>query len=123
MNVILAFVIAVQFGTGAYLLMKHDLLRDVIGLSLMTNSVILFLITTSLFRGDAPIYPFSFTRVVSDPLTQALALTAVVIDFGVTIFMLSMIYRIYTTHDSIDQEVLHKAEENEIEELERLRGE
>jgi multicomponent Na+:H+ antiporter subunit C len=50
---------------------------------------------------------------VSDPLVQAMVLTAIVISFGVTALLLSLVYRVYTSHLSLDIEELSEAEERE----------
>jgi multicomponent Na+:H+ antiporter subunit C len=47
---------------------------------------------------------------VSDPLVQAMALTAIVINFGVTALLLALVYGVYATHGTIDQEDLREAE-------------
>jgi multisubunit Na+/H+ antiporter MnhC subunit len=45
---------------------------------------------------------------------QALALTAIVINFGVTVLLLVLVYQVWVTHQSIDQEALRQAEEREL---------
>lgn len=119
MNLLFAFAIAVLFGTGAYQVLKRDLIRVVTGIILISNAAVLALIAAGLFRGDAPIFPLPTERVVSDPLVQALALTAIVINFGVAVFALTLVYRVYTSSQSLDQEALRQAEKGEIEERER----
>lgn len=115
MNLLLAVTIGVLFGTGTYQVLKRDLIRVVTGIILTSNAAILTVVAAGLFRGDAPIFPLPAERVVSDPLVQALALTAVVINFGVSILALLFVYRTYTTHESLDQEALRQAEKGQIE--------
>lgn len=115
MNLLLALTVAVLFGAGAYQVLKRDLFRAVTGIILISNAAVLALIAAGLFRGDAPIYPLPTERVVSDPLVQALALTAVVINFGVSVFALMLVYRTYTTHESLDQEELRQAEKGQMQ--------
>ena len=66
---------------------------------------------------DAPrpekCYPLPATGRVSDPLVQAMTLTAIVITFGVTALLLTLIYRVYTAHATLDTDVLAEAEEQE----------
>lgn len=121
MNVILAAVIGVLFGTGVFLMLKRDLIRVVVGVVLVSNAVNLIIIAAGLSRGDAPIYPLPLGGMISDPLVQALVLTAIVISFGVSALLLTLIYRVYTTHRSLDEEELHQAEKREVAELERER--
>lgn len=123
MNVILSLTVATLFGVGAYLLLKRDLIRVVLGMSLISNAAILFTVAAGLTRGSAPILPVPEEMSFSDPLVQALALTAIVINFGVTILLLVLVYQVWVTHRSIDQDALREAEEQELAELEkRQRG-
>lgn len=123
MNVILSLTVATLFGVGAYLLLKRDLIRVVLGMSLISNAAILFTVASGLTRGSAPILPVPEEMSFSDPLVQALALTAIVINFGVTILLLVLVYQVWVTHRSIDQDALREAEEQELAELEkRQRG-
>lgn len=123
MNVILSLTVATLFGVGAYLLLKRDLIRVVLGMSLISNAAILFTVAAGLTRGSAPILPVPEEMSFSDPLVQALALTAIVINFGVTILLLVLVYQVWVTHRSIDQDALREAEEQELAGLEkRQRG-
>jgi multicomponent Na+:H+ antiporter subunit C len=118
-NFILSLTVATLFGAGTYLLLKRDLIRVVVGMSLISNAAILFTVAAGLTRGSAPILPLPEGMDFSDPLVQALALTAIVINFGVTILLLVLVYQIWVTHRSIDQEALREAEEQELVKLER----
>jgi multicomponent Na+:H+ antiporter subunit C len=109
MNLLLALVVAVLFGTGATLLLKPDLFRVVVGLMLVANAASLTVIASGLSRGVA----------VSDPLTQAMTLTALIIGFATTALLLAMAYRVYTTHRSVDLDALSRSERSAEEELER----
>lgn len=119
MNIILALGVGLLFGSGIYLMLKRDLIRLVAGIILISNATNLFIISAGLFQGQAPIYPFALDATISDPLVQALVLTAIVISFGVSSLVLTMVYRIYTTHRSLDQADLQQAEEQEVTQLEQ----
>ncbi|HEX5809235.1 MAG TPA: sodium:proton antiporter [Anaerolineales bacterium] len=119
MNVILSFVVATLFGVGAFLILKRDLIRLIMGMTLISNAAILFTVAAGLSRGSAPILPLLDETNFSDPLVQALALTAIVINFGMTILLLILVYQIWVTHHSIDQEALREAEERELVEFEK----
>jgi len=118
--VILLFsgVVAVLFGTGAFLMLKADLFRVVVGMVMISNAAILALIGSGLSRGAAPIHPLPDER-LSDPLVQALTLTALVIGFGVTALLLGLAYRVYTTHFGADFDRLAEEEARREAELER----
>jgi multicomponent Na+:H+ antiporter subunit C len=119
MNLFLALVVAVLFGTGASLLLKPDLFRVVAGLMLISNAASLTVIASGLRRGQPPIYPLVPGEPVADPLTQAMTLTALIIGFATTALLLAMAYRIYTTHRSVDLDDLSRSERSAEEELER----
>lgn len=110
--------IAVVFGSGAYLLLKHDFIKVIAGIVLVSNSANLFIMASGLSRGDEPIYPLVNGDSVSDPLVQAMTLTAIVIGFGVTALMISLVYRVYQTHQSVDIEQLSDIEERVVKEEE-----
>lgn len=117
MNALFALTVAVCFGAGSYLLLKRDLLRVVAGVIVLSNAATLFVIGAGLSRGQAPILPLEDGRRVSDPLSQAMALTSVVITFGVAALLLGLVWRVYTSHGTIDQGDLRDAEEREKESL------
>ena len=118
MNLLISIVIAVLFGTGAYMLLKPDLFRVVIGLTMISNAATLTLVASGIRSGQAPIRPFVEGTRVADPLAQAMTLTAVIIGFAVTALLLAMAYRVYTTHRSVDLDDLARSERSTEETLE-----
>ena len=113
MTLVISLAVAVLIGTGSYLLLKHDLVRVVIGMLLISNGANLFIMSSGLSRGAAPIYPLPEDGEVADPLVQAMTLTAIVITFGVAALLLSLIYRVYVAHATLDTDTLAEAEEAE----------
>jgi multicomponent Na+:H+ antiporter subunit C len=103
---------------SALVILQRDLTRVVVGIILVSNSAALFIISSGLSRGVAPILPLEGGG-ASDPLVQAMALTALVIGFGVAALLLAMVYRLYTTHETVDLEEIADAEMREAEALER----
>ena len=124
MTLAYSLAVAVLFGTGAYLLLKHDLIRVAAGVVLVSNAANLFIVAAGLSRGAVPILPIPGADRVADPVVQALVLTAIVISFGVTALLLSLIYRVYTSHLSLDLDDLSDADERDEaeEELSQLTG-
>jgi multicomponent Na+:H+ antiporter subunit C len=95
----LAAVAASLFGIGTYLILQRKLSRIIIGLSLLTHGANVLLITSGR-RGEPPIVGTDDASAFADPLPQALALTAIVITFGVTTLLLALAYRSWLlTHD------------------------
>jgi multicomponent Na+:H+ antiporter subunit C len=117
-----AFVFAAVFASGTYLLLQRDLTRVVVGVILISNSAVLFIISAGLTRGVAPIHPLEGVGSVSDPLVQAMALTALVIGFGVAALLLAMVYRLYVSHRTVDAEDVADLEMRQAEALERAEG-
>ena len=62
---------------------------------------------SGLSRGSEPIYPLVPGEEISDPVVQAMVLTAIVISFGVSALLISLIYRVYVAHRSVDIEHLY----------------
>jgi multicomponent Na+:H+ antiporter subunit C len=95
----LAAAAASLFAIGTYLLLQRKLSRIIIGIGLLTHGANLRLITAGQ-RGRPPLIGQSDAEGFADPLPQALALTAIVITFGVTTLLLALAYRSWLlTHD------------------------
>lgn len=113
MSLTLALVVAVLFGVGTYLLLQRTLTRVIFGLAVMGHGANLLLQLAGGRAGQPPVVgDDAATRIVGqdggagfvDPLPQALALTAIVIAFGVTSYLLAMAYRSWVLHDSDEVE-------------------
>ena len=122
----ISLVVAVVFGAGAFLVLQRDLFRVVVGLTLISNSAFLFIIAAGLTQGTAgfaqgavPILPIPEGSMASDPLVQAMALTALVISLSTIALLLSLIYRLYVAHETVDLEDISEAEMRLAESLER----
>ena len=121
MTVTIALLIGALFAIGTYLLMQRTLTRVVIGLGLMSHGANLLLLLAGGRAGRAPFVGDEGAPVdVADPLPQALALTAIVITFGVTAFLLALAYRSWQhTHDD---DVQDDPEDERITALARRRS-
>ncbi len=97
MTIVLAFVIGGLYAAGIYLLLRRNLAKLIIGLALLTNAANLLIFTVGgLLRARPPLIAEGMQRptgVVTDPLPQALILTAIVIGFGVLAFFMVLAYR------------------------------
>ena len=120
MTLYAALVFAVVLASGTFLLLQRDLFRVVIGIILVSNSATLFIVASGLSGGAPPIYPLPDDG-VSDPLVQAMALTALIIGFGVAALLFAMVYQLYASHHTMDLEEIAEAEAREAEDLD-LRG-
>lgn len=102
--VMLALLVGVLFACGAYLVLQRGQIKLILGLGLFSHAVNLALFGAGvLTRGAPPIVPEETEEVLqgagalfanyADPLPQALILTAIVISFGVTAFIVALVYR------------------------------
>jgi multicomponent Na+:H+ antiporter subunit C len=114
-TLIVSLAVGILFAAGSYLLLQHDFIKVVGGTILITHSVNLFIMVSGLSRGTEPIYPLVPGEPVSDPVVQAMVLTAIVISFGVTALLISLIYRVYVAHRSVDIEHLSDFEERLVQ--------
>ena len=98
---------AVLYACGVYLLLERSLTRVLVGLELLSNGVNVLFLVSGGAPGSAPIVGLSDNGEMSDPLPQALVLTAIVITLGTTAFLLAMAYRSWqlTGHDDVQDDV------------------
>ena len=102
MTVLLALTAAILFGLGTWLLLQRRLTRIIIGLGLIGHGTNILLLTSGGRGGLPPVIDTGDKEDFADPLPQALALTAIVITFGVMAFLLAMAYRSWQlTHDDV----------------------
>ncbi len=90
---------------GLYgVLVKKNLIKIIIGLSIMEYALFLFFAVIGYREGGtAPIITKGFEKAVFvDPLPQALVLTAIVIGLAITALLVSLAVRIYEKHGTFD---------------------
>ncbi len=112
---VLSLTIGVLVTTGAYLVMQRRLLQVILGLSLLSHAVNLMIISsgwvgdglTPLVRDAANLNPVNYV----DPLPQAMVLTAIVIGFAVTAFLLVLALSTY-----------RKMGTDDVDKMRRLKG-
>lgn len=100
-----ALLIGVLAATGTYLVLHRTLTRIVLGLGLLGNAINLLILTSGDGPGEVPIVGREGD--VTDPVPQALVLTAIVIGFGVISFLLAMAYRAWTIdgQDEVEDDI------------------
>ena len=105
MSILLALTAAALFGIGTYLVLQRKLSRIIIGLGLMSHGGNVLLMAAGR-RGVEPLIGAAKQSEMADPLPQALALTAIVITFGVTAFLLAMAFRSWqlTNDDEVEND-------------------
>ncbi len=102
MSWVIAVAAGVLFATGTYLLLQKLLSRIIVGLGLIAHGANLILLGSGGEPGRPPVLDGKGTGPLSDSLEQALVLTAIVITFGITAYLLTLAYRSWT-HNGIDE--------------------
>ena len=106
MTLAIALTAGVLFATGTYLTLQRLLSRIIVGLGLIAHGANLILLGSGGEPGAPPIIGADGlpASAYSDPLEQALVLTAIVITFGITAFLLALAYRSWTEQGSDEVE-------------------
>jgi multicomponent Na+:H+ antiporter subunit C len=102
-NLALATTLGLLFALGTYLVLRRDVVRVVWGVTIVSQSANVYLVTMGGLGGGPPVGGHGgASGAVTDPLVQALVLTAIVIGFGTTALALVLTYRVYEEHGTID---------------------
>jgi len=112
MEVLVASAIGVMTAAGLYLVMRLRTFPVILGMSLLTYAVNVFLFASGrLVVGAPPILTDAETY--TDPLPQALVLTAIVISFGMTavVVMIALGSFLGSNDDSVNDPVDEDDEE------------
>jgi multisubunit Na+/H+ antiporter MnhC subunit len=107
-SLVLLVVMAVMYASGVYLLLERSMTRVLLGFLLVGNATNLLILIMGGQSGFAPILGSDVTvDEMSDPLPQALILTAIVITFGVSAFLMALIYRSWrlSKDDDVDDDL------------------
>lgn len=100
-QLLLALALGTLFSVGTFLILRRDVVQVVWGVAIVGQAANAYLVTMGGFDGLAPVGGGT-----TDPLVQALVLTAIVIGFGTTALALVLTYRVYEEHGTIDVEEL-----------------
>jgi multicomponent Na+:H+ antiporter subunit C len=105
-----ALTIGILFGIGVFQLLRRDLIKAAMGFSILFSAVNLFFLAVGAFPGEFAPYVGNVEagRQTSDPLVQALILTAIVVSFGSYSLVLGFINIISLRYNTVDSnEVNH----------------
>jgi multicomponent Na+:H+ antiporter subunit C len=95
-NLVMALTVGVLYTVGFYLMLQRSLMRVLLGVVVLGHGTNLLLQLVGGPPARVPIVGHSPPETFADPLPQALALTAVVITFALTTFLLALGYRSFT---------------------------
>lgn len=101
-NAVYLVLVAVLFAGGVYLVLDRSLTRVLLGILLISNGVNVLILAVSGPAGGAPIVGVTRSEDMSDPLPQALMLTAIVITLGVAAFFLALMHRSWVLDERDD---------------------
>ena len=110
METLLAVVIGIFFTIGTYLILSNQMIRMILGLSLISHAVNLIIMTVGGLKAGRPPLLTEPTTNFTDAVPQALILTAIVINFAVTAFLLVLSYRTYKKNGTDDMNELRGIE-------------
>ncbi|PWJ03491.1 Na(+)/H(+) antiporter subunit C [Streptomyces sp. NWU49] len=94
-DVTLALVVGGLFAVGFYLMLQRSLMRIVLGFLILGHGTNLLLLVGGGTPGLPPVLDGTSADPdrIADPLPQAMALTSIVITFGLTAFLMALAYR------------------------------
>lgn len=116
-NLAMAIVLGGLYAAGFYLLMQRSLMRILLGIVILGHGANLMLQLAGGPPARAPMLGDADPRAMADPLPQAMALTAIVITFALTTFLLALAYRSWVLlgHDEVQDDV----EDRRVRRMER----
>ncbi|SNT60349.1 multicomponent Na+:H+ antiporter subunit C [Asanoa hainanensis] len=105
-NLTYVAVVGVLFAAGVILLLERSLTRVLMGVVLLANGVNVLILAGGRYGGP-PIVGTTPEGEMSDPLPQAMILTAIVITLGLTAFLLALAYRSWRLvgHDEVQDDI------------------
>jgi multicomponent Na+:H+ antiporter subunit C len=117
METLMAIVTGFLYAGGLYMMMRRSMVKLIIGLALLSHAAnLLIFLMGRLVKGRPALIPPEATmalETISDPVPQALILTAIVIGFAVQAFAVVLIRRVYQVVDTDDLDQLQSTESYE----------
>ncbi|MDR3475230.1 MAG: Na+/H+ antiporter subunit C [Devosia sp.] len=109
-----AALVGIFVTVAVYLLLSRNLVRMLLGLAILGNGInLLILVAGRLTRSVAPILPpgaAAPSGPMANPLPQALILTAIVIGFALSTFLLVLAYRSLQALGTDEVDAMRRAE-------------
>jgi multicomponent Na+:H+ antiporter subunit C len=114
MEVLLALLFGVLLAAAVHLMLARSLPRVILGLLLLGNAANLAILASGRVLGTAPplVAPGAqaLAAGAANPLPQALVLTAIVISFGLTAYVMVLAWAVWRGEETVDAEALRAAE-------------
>ncbi len=114
MEAMLAIAIGLLSGCGVYLMLRARTFPVILGLTLLSYAVNLFLFASGRLVVNAPPIISAEASHYTDPIPQALVLTAIVIGFGMTAYIVTLALRSLAESggDHVDMPAEHASDED-----------
>ncbi len=113
MSALYALLAASLFGCALYMILSRNVVRLLLGLSLLATAVNLMVFLAGHLRSvQPPLIPegADTLRDSADPIPQALILTAIVIGFALTVVLSALALRAYRVHGTLRTDEIRSAE-------------
>lgn len=110
METLMAILSGFLVAAGIFCLLQRSMVKLVVGVMLLGQAANLIILTSAGLNSSNPAIIAEGEKVITgsyaDPLPQAIVLTAIVIGFGFTAFLLALLHRTYKTLNTDDIEKL-----------------
>ncbi|MCK1997261.1 Na(+)/H(+) antiporter subunit C [Psychrobacillus psychrodurans] len=111
METLIIMLIGILVAVATYLILSRNIIRIILGTAVFSHAVHLLILTMGdLKQGNVPLLKEADAP-YADALPQALILTAIVISFAVTAFILVLAYRTYQDVGTDDLDKLRGAKD------------
>ncbi|MGD2035099.1 MAG: NADH-quinone oxidoreductase subunit K [Bacteroidales bacterium] len=114
MDILLAILTGTLYAVGVYMILRRSILKFVIGIIFISNATNLLIFLSAGIAAGSPVFVDEKTKsdlIITDPLPQALVLTAIVIGFGLVVFTLGLKYKFFSVTGTDDLDQLRKTDE------------
>ena len=114
METLMAITTGFLYAGGLYMMMRRSIVKLIIGLALLSHAAnLLIFLMGRLIKARPPLIPEGskiVVQAVTDPVPQALILTAIVIGFAVQAFAVVLIRRVHQVVKTDDLDQLQSTE-------------
>lgn len=114
MEILLSILTGILYTVGVYLILRRSILKFIIGIIFISNATNLLVFISAGIVAGSPVFVNENTKgdsIITDPLPQALVLTAIVIGFGLVVFTLALKYKFFSVTGTDDLDQLKKTDE------------
>lgn len=116
MELILSIFIGLLYACGVYLLLRRSIVKVILGVFVLANATnLIIFLAGGIKRSGAGFIADGSEKIdpatISDPLPQALILTAIVIGLGIAAYILALKYRYFEITGTHDLDQLSKTDQ------------